>query len=75
VKEATTPEHTFKIVAISEFLPWVPCTFNWKNSNYSRFRAQLCKLQKRVHSTRSRKWWSLPVACPGSVVLSGFFHH
>jgi hypothetical protein len=27
-------------------------------------------LQKRVHSTRSGKWYSLPVACPGSVVLS-----
>ena len=40
--------------------------------------AQFCKLQKRVHSTRSRKWYSLPVACPWSVVLyrySGFFHH
>jgi hypothetical protein len=32
----------------------------------------------RVHSTRSRKWWSLPVACPWLMVLSGysgFFHH
>jgi len=40
-------------------------------------RARLCKLQKRVHSTHSRKWWSLPVTCPWSVVLSGysgFFH-
>jgi len=38
----------------------------------------LCKLQKKVRSTRSRKWSSLPVACPWSVVLSGysgFFHH
>jgi hypothetical protein len=26
-----------------------------------------------VHSTRSRKWYSLPVACPWSVVLSGYF--
>jgi len=40
--------------------------------------ARLCKLQKRVHSTRSRKSYSLPAACPWSVVLSrdsGFFHH
>ena len=31
-----------------------------------------------VHSTRSNKWYSLPVACLWSVVLSGysgFFHH
>jgi hypothetical protein len=28
-----------------------------------------------VHSTRSHKWSSLPVACPWSVVISGFFHH
>jgi hypothetical protein len=47
-------------------------------TNTAWVRAQLCKLQKRVHSTRSRKWYSLPVACPWSVVLfgySGFFHH
>ena len=34
--------------------------------------------KKMVHSTRSRKWKSLPVACPWSVVLSGysgFLHH
>ena len=40
--------------------------------------ALLCKLQKRVHLTRSRKWQCLPIACPWSVVLSvysGFFHH
>ena len=40
--------------------------------------AQLCILQKRVHSTCSRKWLSLPDACPRSVVLSGysgFLHH
>jgi len=33
---------------------------------------------KREHSTRNRKWYSLPVACPWSVVFSGyscFFHH
>ena len=33
-------------------------------------RAQICKLQKKVHSTRSRKWYKLPVACPGTVILS-----
>jgi hypothetical protein len=27
--------------------------------------ALLCKLQKRVYSTRNRKWYSLPVACHG----------
>jgi len=38
---------------------------------------RVCKLQKMVHSTHSRKWSSLPVACTWSVVLSGysgFFH-
>jgi len=33
---------------------------------------------KRLHSTASRKWQSLPVACPWSVFLSGyssFVHH
>jgi hypothetical protein len=47
-------------------------------TNMAWVRARLCKLQKRVHSARSRMWSSLPVACPGSVVLSGysgFFHH
>jgi hypothetical protein len=47
-------------------------------ANTAWVRARLCKLQKRVHSIRSRKWQSLPVACPWSVVLSeysGFFHH
>jgi hypothetical protein len=37
-----------------------------------------CKLQKRVHSSRSRKLSSLSVACPWPVVLSGYsgvFHH
>ena len=46
--------------------------------NTAWIRAWLCKLQKRVHSTRSRKSYSLPVTCPWSVVLSGyygFFHH
>jgi hypothetical protein len=36
------------------------------------------RLTKRVHLTRSRKWWSLLVGCPWSVVLSGysgFLHH
>ena len=30
-----------------------------------------------VHSTRSRKWYSLPVACSWSVVFAGYsgFHH
>jgi hypothetical protein len=35
-------------------------------------------ITKKVHLTRSRKWYSLPVACLWSVVLSGssgFFHH
>ena len=27
-------------------------------------RARHCKLQKRMRSTRSRKWYSFPVACP-----------
>jgi len=49
------------------------------NTNTAWVRARLCKLPaKRVHSTHSRKWWSLPVACPWSVVLSRysvFFHH
>ena len=34
--------------------------------------------KKKVHSTRSRKWYSLSVAFPWSVVLSGysgFLHH
>ena len=47
-------------------------------TNTAYVRARLCKLQKRVHSTSSRKWKSLPVTCPWSVVLSGysgFFHH
>jgi len=35
-------------------------------------RTRLIKLQKRVHLTRSRMWKSLPVACPWSVVLSGY---
>jgi hypothetical protein len=26
--------------------------------------SHLYRLHKRVHSTRSRKWYSLPVACP-----------
>ena len=44
----------------------------------ARVRAPALYITKRVHSTRSCKWWSLPVACPWSVVLfgySGFFHH
>jgi len=47
-------------------------------TNTAWVRVRLCKLQKSVHWTRSRKWYSLPVACPWSVVLSGysgFFHH
>ena len=47
-------------------------------TNTSWVRAQLCKLEKRMHSTRSRKCYSLPVAFPWSVVLSrysGFFYH
>jgi len=28
--------------------------------------------QKKVQSTHSRKWYNLPVACPWSVVLSGY---
>jgi hypothetical protein len=31
-------------------------------TNTAWVRARLCKLQKRMHSTRSRKWQSLPVA-------------
>jgi len=27
---------------------------------------------KLVHSIRRRKWYSLPVACPWSMVLSGY---
>jgi len=33
------------------------CNFKVKNiANTAWVRARLCKLQKRVHSTRSRKW-------------------
>jgi hypothetical protein len=47
-------------------------------TNMAWVHARLCKLQKRVHLTRSRKLQCLPVACPWSLVLSGysgFFHH
>jgi hypothetical protein len=55
------------------------CYFPWNemgpNNSYNPItntawvRVGLCKLQKRVHATRSCKWYNLPVACPWSVVL------
>jgi hypothetical protein len=41
-------------------------------TNMAWVHAQLCKLQIRVHSTHSHKWWSLPVVCSWSVVISGY---
>ena len=39
-------------------------------TNTAWVRIRLCKLQKGMHSTRSRKWYSLPVAWPWSVISS-----
>jgi hypothetical protein len=36
------------------------------------FAPRFVNYEKRVRSIRSRKWYSLPVACPRSVVLSEF---
>jgi arginine deiminase len=62
IKNSQSPQK----MEITSFKFYKPIT------NMSWGRVQLCKIQKSVHSTRSRKWSSLPVAWPWSVVLSGY---